>query len=287
MLACRAMFFLRRYFPLAAAAAILSAGCATTSEDGVQDDGLLASTTVVRRMQPASGNLLQVGRFSTLKPGDGLGDQWEPYTLQPADPPTLYRPVQMEGHVCIEADATNGHSAMQRLIRIDPERHPILEWSWRVPRLESDASAPSGRKASPRARLMLAFHGDPEKLDFEQRVQMRMAKAITGQAMPYSSLIYVWLKGVPEGTVVLSPYSDRVRLMAMDSSDANLDRWVDFRRDVREDYRRAFGEEPGDIVGVGIYTDVDNNGAPGRAYYGDISFHSGRSKTARQSSVTE
>jgi len=36
------MFFLRRYFPLAVAAAILSAGCATTSEDGVQDDGLLA-----------------------------------------------------------------------------------------------------------------------------------------------------------------------------------------------------------------------------------------------------
>jgi hypothetical protein len=63
-----------------------------------------------------------------------------------------------------------------------------------------------------------------------------------------------------------------VRLIALDSSEKLLDQWVEFRRDVREDYRRAFGEEPGDIVGVGIFTDVDGNGAPGRAYYGDITF---------------
>ena len=103
-----------------------------------------------------------------------------------------------------------------------------------------------------------------------------MAKAITGQALPYSSLIYVWLKGVPAGTVVPSPYTERVRLVAMDASEGNLDRWVEMQRDVREDYRRAFGEEPGDIVGVGIFTDVDGNGAPGRAYYGDITFHTRR-----------
>ena len=28
--------------------------------------------------------------------------------------------------------------------------------------------------------------------------------------------------------------------------------------------------QPGDIVGIGIFTDVDANGAPGRACYGDI-----------------
>jgi len=39
---------------------------------------------------------------------------------------------------------------------------------------------------------------------------------------------------------------------------------------LRDDF---IGEEPGDIVGVGIFTDVDGNGSPGRAYYGDITFH--------------
>jgi len=236
-----------------------------------QDDDLLASTAIVGRMRPADGDIVEVARFSRLSPGGSLAESWEPYVLQQSNPLTAYRPVSLEGQVCVEADATNGYSALQRLIRISPQRHPIVEWSWRVPRLASDYD-PRTKRPSPRARLMLAFHGDPEKLDFEQRVHMRMAKAITGQAMPYSSLIYVWLNGVPAGTVVPSPYTERVRLIAMDASEDRFDRWVDVQRNVREDYRRAFGEEPGDIVGVGIFTDVDSNGAPGRAYYGDISF---------------
>jgi hypothetical protein len=250
----------------------LVAGCATTPAEAPEDDGLLASTQIVQRLPVAEGNVVEVARFSQLRPGGPLGEQWEPYVLQPANPLTQYRAAEVAGNVCVEADATNGYSALQRLVHISPERHPVVEWSWRVPRLPSDAAAPAGPKATPRARLMLAFHGDPEKLDFEQRVQLRMAKAITGQALPYSSLIYVWMNGVPEGTVVPSPYTDRVRLMALDSNEKLFDHWIGFRRNVREDYRRAFGEEPGDIVGVGIYTDVDGNGAPGRAYYGDITF---------------
>ncbi len=266
----------RLEFGFLAAAVLLIAGCAGAPENAAPDDELLASTAIVKRMNPEAGERVEVGPFSRLSPGGSLAQHWEPYVLQPSNPLTAYRAVDMEGHVCVEADATNGYSALQRLIRISPERHPVVEWRWRVPRLASDAEAPSGKKPTPRARLMLAFHGDAEKLDFDQRVQLRMAKAVTGQALPYSSLIYVWLKGVPAGTVVPSPYTERVRLIAMDSSDSNLDRWVEMRRDVREDYRRAFGEEPGDIVGVGIFTDVDGSGAPGRAYYGDITFHTAR-----------
>jgi hypothetical protein len=44
------------------------------------------------------------------------------------------------------------------------------------------------------------------------------------------------------------------------------------RRNVLEDYRRAFGEEPGDIVAVGIMTDYGDNGGGRRAQYGDITF---------------
>ena len=254
------------FLPFALLAALLT-GCASAPETETEDDGLLASTALVKRLSIEEGKLVQVARFSRLRPGEEAVQDWEPYVLQPANPRTRYHVVDLGGHRCMEADATNGFSALQRLIRISPERHPVVEWSWNVPRLPSD-DAPG--RPTPRARLMLAFHGDPQKLDFDQRVKLRMAKAVTGQALPYSSLIYVWLKGVPEGTVVPSPYTERVRLVAMDS--ARPGEWITLRRNVREDYRRAFGEEPGDIVGVGIFTDVDGQGAPGRACYGDITF---------------
>jgi hypothetical protein len=44
------------------------------------------------------------------------------------------------------------------------------------------------------------------------------------------------------------------------------------------DYRRAFGEDPGDLVAVGVLTDVGDDGSRRRALYGDI--------TVRQSSST-
>jgi hypothetical protein len=41
---------------------------------------------------------------------------------------------------------------------------------------------------------------------------------------------------------------------------------------VLEDYRKAFGAEPWDIVAVGVLTDSDNSGLIARALYGDITF---------------
>ncbi|HWA39792.1 MAG TPA: DUF3047 domain-containing protein [Burkholderiales bacterium] len=253
---------------------LLLAGCAGTPPDEEappQDDGLLSSTALVRELPLEEGDVVPVARFSEL-PRDAVGaERWQPYTLRPGSPRTRYHAVEVDGIVCMCADAKEGQSALQRLIRVDPQRHPVLEWSWRVPR-PAAAPAASTKKPSPRARLMLAFHGDPAKLDFEQRIHLRMAKAVTGAAFPYASLIYVWQDGAPPESILRSPYSDRVRLIALPSGEGHYDRWQAFKRDVRKDYVRAFGEEPGNIVGVAIYTDIDNGGQPGLAYYGDITF---------------
>src|SRR5258706_13911533 len=92
---------------------MLVAGCASApeQEDAAPDDGLLASTAIVQRMKPEAGERVEVGPFSRLSPGGSLARYWEPYVLQPSNPLTAYRPVRMEGHGCVEADATNGYSA--------------------------------------------------------------------------------------------------------------------------------------------------------------------------------
>ena len=187
--------------------------------------------------------------------------------------PTTYRLVEQDGVVVIQADSTEGGSGLYRKIHIDPHRHPILEWRWRVPR-DSGRGGPKGPSGeSPPARISLAFDGDPSKLDFEDRVKLRMAKALTVNGLPYASLLYVWLNGKPAETVYSSPHTERVRHIVVESGEGRLDEWVSVRRNVLEDYKRAFGEEPGHIVGIGVMTDYGDNNAPRRAYYGDISFH--------------
>jgi hypothetical protein len=50
---------------------------------------------------------------------------------------------------------------------------------------------------------------------------------------------------------------------------------VSEERNVYEDYKKAFGEEPSMISGVAIMTDTDNTGESATAYYGDIVFKKG------------
>ena len=73
-------------------------------------------------------------------------------------------------------------------------------------------------------------------------------------------------------TVLHSPHTDRVRMIVVESGAQRAGEWVTIRRNVVEDFRRAFDEEPGDIVSVGLMTDYGDDGSPRRAVYGDITF---------------
>jgi hypothetical protein len=72
--------------------------------------------------------------------------------------------------------------------------------------------------------------------------------------------------------VIENLHTSRIRMVVADSGDANLGAWREETRNLYEDYRRAFGEEPGPIRSVAIMTDTDNTGEEAEAYYGDISF---------------
>lgn len=45
---------------------------------------------------------------------------------------------------------------------------------------------------------------------------------------------------------------------------------MDVRRNIVDDYRRAFGEDPPHVGAIAIMTDTDNTGETATAWYGDI-----------------
>jgi hypothetical protein len=61
-------------------------------------------------------------------------------------------------------------------------------------------------------------------------------------------------------------------MVVVESGPERLQQWVRVERNIVEDYRKAFGEEPPTISGVAIMTDTDNTGESVTAYYGDIRF---------------
>jgi hypothetical protein len=250
--------------------ALLLAGCAAFAPE----DELTWSAELARTLPVQEGSLVEAARFSKLRAGADAKDGWEQFVFVKGNTPTRYQLVEQDGVVVIQADSAEGGSGLSRKLHIDPRRHPIIEWRWRVPRDSGRGGAAGPSSVSPPVRVSLAFDGDVSKLDFDDRTKLRMAKALTATGLPYASLLYVWLNRRPTDSVYSSPHTERVKHIVVESGEQHLDQWVTVRRNVLEDYKRAFGEEPGHIVAVGIMTDFGDNNAPRRAFYGDITFRS-------------
>ena len=248
------------------ACGVVLAGCASTSPDD-----LLASTAIVAELPRESGALVEAARFSAGRVGEAPPGDWSPFVVSPFASRTEYRLVNGDPQAVLEARADGSASGFYRRVHIDPRRHPVVEWRWRVlePLARTDPRVPS-RDDSP-ARLVICFHGDAKRLDIGERNTLRLYKALTGEMLPYAMLMYVWASDAPVGTIASSVYTEKIQMIVVESG-GGAGKWRVFRRNVLEDYRRAFGEEPSDIVAVGVMTDADDTRGKARAQYGDISF---------------
>jgi len=243
------------------------AGCA-----GAPVDELLASTAIVAELPRESGALVQAAQFSAGRAGEAPPGDWTPFIVSPFSTRTEYRLVESGPRVVLEARADGSASGFYRRIRIDPARDPVIKWSWRVlqPPIHADPRVPS-RDDSP-ARLVIAFHGDVNRLDIGERNTLRLYKALTGEKLPYAMLMYTWSSDAPVGTVASSIHTEKIQMIVVENGSGRIGDWHQFRRNVLEDYRHAFGEDPWDIVAVGVMTDAGNAGDKAGAQYGDISF---------------
>jgi hypothetical protein len=157
----------------------------------------------------------------------------------------------------------------------------MISWRWRVTRLIEGADSTDRHAEDSPVRLLLFFDGDRRSLPAGEQAKMDLARIVSGSEMPYATLMYIWENRRPVGEVIPSSHTSRVKMIVAGSGGERLGRWKDFERNVVEDYRLAFGEPPGPLIGIGIMTDTDNTGGVIDAYYGDIALRPSRSASLR------
>lgn len=109
-----------------------------------------------------------------------------------------------------------------------------------------------------------------EGLPLHEKVLRETAKLLSGREMPYATLMYVWENRFPTGTVLASSFTGQVKMLVAGTGRDRIGAWKGFERNYVNDYRRAFGHEPGRLIGIGVMTDTDNTGESVEAFYGDI-----------------
>ncbi len=216
--------------------------------------------------------MIPVGVFSSESAGKPLPEAWKPLTFKKIEKHTTYTLVKDEGTTVVRAVANASASGLIREIRIDPREYPIVHWRWKVDNLIQKGDVHRKEGDDYPARIYIAFEYDASKLGFFERVKFETAKLFYGEYPPLGAINYIWESRAPKGTIVPNPFTDRVMMIVVESGPEKLNQWVTEERNVYEDYKQAFGEEPPMISGVAIMTDTDNTGESATAYYGDIVF---------------
>ena len=187
-----------------------------------------------------------------VDPRDPIGRTW---TQKAFGRETDYAQVIENGTAYIRAVGRNSASGLFRELSYSTAAHPWLEWTWRVDELQAGADISTTDRDDFAAAIFLIF-GKPGPT-----------------REPPPALAYVWTSSrTPQGAVVVSPRHGRnVRFMVVRSGAGLLRQPLSERRNLPDDYRLAFGEDPPERVeAISLWTDNDQTEEPVIAYYGAV-----------------
>lgn len=194
--------------------------------------------------------------ITVLDPDDFAGVDRGPWKMRVFDGRTRYAVVAgagVDGGPALRATSEGSASVLYREIEVDLARTPYLRWSWRVTELPRGA-APETAKA-----------GD----DYAVRVYV-VREGLLGR-LDAHALNYVWSRRQAPGTRWPNAFTRRTIMWAVDSGRPTGG-WARHTRDVRADWRAAFGSDIERIHGIALMTDADNTGSTAAALYGRIRF---------------
>ena len=137
--------------------------------------------------------------------------------------------------------------------KVDLKETPILEWSWKAVALPKGADSRKKETDDEAAQLYVAWPRFPEAV----------RSRIIG---------YIWDTTAPAGSIHKSQKTGTVTYIVLRSGPAELGKWLTERRDVREDFKKIYGEDPDDPGALSVGIDSDDVKGSAESYMGAIRF---------------
>jgi hypothetical protein len=225
----------------------------------------------------AHADELTVTPFSSAR-GAQAPQPWR-FTSLPNKTPTRFEVVQEGAQKVLKVEADQSYGNLVHATRVPLNASTTLAWRWRVDTFVEDANLRTRAGDDGAAKLCVFFDFPAERLSFGERTRLALARRTTGEEVPSEALCYVWDKKEAKGTALVSAFTQRMRMVVLESGPAaDRSAFVSERRSLLADYKRAFGDEAGDalpdVVAVAVSADADNTQGHGLAYFTDIDLRS-------------
>ena len=245
---------------------VVLSGCGGLPLPSVADDEGRPVESVSARPHEEGAWQLAVGALLQTPTG---GDSWQPMLL-PGKRFADFRTTEQQGRPALSVEADRSVSILRQRFAPSLSTFGQLAFSWKVDALPEGADLREAGSADAAVRVVLAFDGDRSRWSARNHRLSELSRLLTGEELPYATLAYVWSNQGEPGSVIVNARTDRIRKFVVESGPDQVGRWRDYRRDIRADFIRAFGEEPGPLVAVALMTDTDNTRSRLQAWYGPL-----------------
>lgn len=161
--------------------------------------------------------------------------------------------AQVRGTGVIRLESEEASFALHRDVEVDLAEFPYLSWTWRVDVLPEGGDVRRREADDQAAQLYVVFPLFPAML--RSRV-----------------LGYVWDATAPAGSSFASAATSLARIVVVQSGSGKAGRWLEETRNIREDYRRLFHEEPPPVGKVSVFINSQHTRSRAVAWFGPIRF---------------
>lgn len=186
----------------------------------------------------------------------GVPAGWTKYETVGGRPAYNFALVEDEGRKALSLKSHNEHSTITKEIRVNLRATPVLEWTWKVVKLPEGADIRKKETSDLTGHIFVIWPRFP--------------------AMIRSRLIgYAWDTSAPADTIEKSRKTGTATFFILRSGPRDLNQWLTERRNVYEDYRRVFGEDPEDPKAIALSIDTNDTRSTAEAIIGRIVFTGG------------
>jgi hypothetical protein len=205
------------------------------------------------QLRAADPGTIPVEDWASQKEGKtGIPDGWKAQSW--GSPKYDFRIESEGGRKVLHMKSAGDNSTISKEVKVDVKTSPILQWSWRMVTLPKGGNACVSATDDEAAQIYVTF---PR---FPTAVRSRIVS-------------YIWDTTAPVGTFCKSQKTGLVTYVVVRSGTAELNKWMTESRNVLEDFKKIYGEAPGEDVGViSLAINTNNTNSTAESFFGEVFF---------------
>lgn len=193
-------------------------------------------------------------RFSERLNEEGLPKGWS-LEKSPSKESKISIGQDQEGPFLLLHSVKDTFGLKKEIPGFDIRKYPYLTWRWKALRLPPQGDIRKRETDDEAGQVYVLFPRFPATVNTR-------------------SVGYIWDTNAPQGSSGTSTAYSKMKYYVLRNKTEKLGQWIWETRNVYEDYKKLFREEPSQAGGILLYINTQHTRSSAEIAYGDLSFSS-------------